>query len=196
MKLKIQLYILSLWLLFILLFINKVKVPLCFSDCEFIGWKKLFLDNIIPTISIIIVVLGFIFYFRFKYIVSGNKSLPEKVTNIENINWEHLTFLVTYVIPLLSFDLDFNLDEDRNSLMFFLVLIIIGLIYVKTNMFYTNPTLAILGYHIYKISTTKRNNVIFISRDVISENDWIEHKLLSDNIYIANKSKPNESTRT
>ncbi|MFV8324233.1 anti-phage protein KwaA [Flavobacterium sp. LS2R12] len=196
MKLKIQLYILSLWLLFILLFINKVKVPLCFSDCEFIGWKKLFFDNIIPTISIVIVLLGFIFYFRFKYIVSGNKSLPEKVTNIENINWEHLTFLVTYVIPLLSFDLDFNLDEDRNSLMFFLVLIIIGLIYVKTNMFYTNPTLAVLGYHIYKISTTKRSNVIFISRDVISENDWIEYKLLNDNIYIANKSKPNESTRT
>jgi hypothetical protein len=196
MKLKIQLYILSLWLLFILLFINKIKVPLCFSGCEFIGWKKLFSVNIIPTISIVFVVLGFIFYFRFKYIVSGNKSLPEKVTYIENINWEHLTFLVTYVIPLLSFDLDFNLDKDRNSLMFFLVLIIIGLIYVKTNMFYTNPTLAILGYHIYKISTTKRNNVIFISRDVISENDWIEHKLLSDNIYIANKSKPNESTRT
>ncbi|WP_196216435.1 anti-phage protein KwaA [Flavobacterium sp. LC2016-01] len=196
MKLKIQLYILSLWLLFILLFINKVKIPLCFSDCKFIGWKNLFLDNIIPTISIVIVLLGFIFYFRFKYIVSGNKSLPEKVTNIENINWEHLTFLVTYVIPLLSFDLDFNLDEDRNSLMFFLVLIIIGLIYVKTNMFYTNPTLAILGYHIYKISTTKRNNVIFISKDVISEDDWIEHKLLSDNIYIANKSKKNESRRT
>lgn len=196
MKLKIQLYILSLWLLFILLFINKVNIPFCFNDCEFIGWRKLFSDNIIPTISIIIVIFGFVFYLRFKYIVSGNKSLPEKVTEIENINWEHLTFLVTYVIPLLSFDLDFNLDEDRNSLMFFLVLIIIGLIYVKTNMFYTNPTLAILGYHIYKISTTKRNNVIFISRDVITENDWIEHKLLSDNIYIANKSKPNEFTRT
>ncbi len=196
MKLKIQLYILSLWLLFILLFINKVKIPLCFSDCDFIGCKKLFLDNIIPTISLVVVILGFIFYFRFKYIVSGNKSLPEKVTEIENINWEHLTFLVTYVIPLLSFDLDFNLDEDRNSLMFFLVLIIIGLIYVKTNMFYTNPTLAILGYHIYKISTTKRNNAIFISKDVISESDWIEHKLLSDNIFIANKSKTNESTRT
>ncbi len=196
MKLKIQLYILSLWLLFILLFINKVKVPLCLSDCEFIGWKELFLDNIIPTISFVVVILGFVFYFRFKYIVSGNKSLPEKVTEIENINWEHLTFLVTYVIPLLSFDLDFNLDKDRNSLMFFLVLIIIGLIYVKTNMFYTNPTLAILGYHIYKISTTNRNNAIFISRDVILENDWIEHKLLSDNIYIANKSKTNESTRT
>ena len=76
------------------------------------------------TFIILILIFGFIFYFRFKYIVSGNKSLPEKVTNIENINWEHLTFLVTYVIPLLSFDLDFNLDEDRNSLMFFLVLII------------------------------------------------------------------------
>ena len=38
------------------------------------------------TFIILILIFGFIFYFRFKYIVSGNKSLPEKVINIENIN--------------------------------------------------------------------------------------------------------------
>ncbi|MDE5483479.1 hypothetical protein KRE28_16860 [Elizabethkingia meningoseptica] len=185
MKLKIQLYILSLWLLFILLFINKINIPIyCGKDSEFISFFDLLKINIIPVISLIIVVLGFIFYFRFKYIISGNHSLPEKVTKLENINWEHLTFLVTYVIPFLSF----NLNEDRNGLVFFLVLLIIGIIYVKTNMFYTNPTLALLGYHIYKISTNTHQNIIIISKDVIQEGNWIENKLLSDNIYIANKT--------
>ena len=136
MRLKIQLYILSLWLLFILLFINKVEVPICFSNCKFIGFSKLLSKNIIPLVSVVFVFLGFVFYYRFRYITEGAKSLPEQVTNIENINWEHLTFLVTYVVPLLSFDLDFNLSEERNGIMFFLVLIIIGMIYVKTNMFY------------------------------------------------------------
>lgn len=185
MKLKFQLYILSLWLLFLLLFINKVNIPIYLKrDYEFIGIYELLKTNIIPTISIIIVLLGFIFYFRFKYIIGGNHSLPEKITKIENVNWEHLTFLTTYVIPFVTF----NFNEERNGLIFFLLLLIIGLIYVKTNMFYTNPTLALLGYQIYKISTTNRENIIIISKGTLKESDWIKSKLLSDNIYIANKT--------
>jgi len=186
MKLKFQLYILSLWLLFLLLFVNKVNIPIYMKkDYKFIGIYELLKINIIPTISIIIVLLGFIFYFRFKYIICGNHSLPEKITQIENVNWEHLTFLTTYIIPFVTF----NFNEERNGLIFFLLLIIIGLIYVKTNMFYTNPTLALLGYHIYKLSTSNRKNIIIISKGTLKENDWIESKLLSDNIYIANKKQ-------
>lgn len=196
MRLKVQLYILSLWLLFALLFINKVQFPICFEDCQFIGFYEIIVQNIIPLVSIVFIIAGFWFYYRFKYIIKGAKSLPEKIEIIENINWEHLTFLVTYVIPLLSFDLDFNLSEDRNGLMFFLVLIVIGMIYVKTNMFYNNPTLAILGYHIYKSNTTNKKNIIIISREVLQNEDWIEHKLISDNIYFAIKSTKNGIKRT
>ena len=189
MRLKIQLYILSLWLLFALLFVNKTQIPICFENCKFMGFKSLITTNIIPIICIAFLVAGFWFYYRFKYIIKGAKSLPEKIEAIENINWEHLTFLVTYVIPLLSFDLDFNLSEDRNGLMFFLVLIVIGMIY-------NNPTLAILGYHIYKSKTTNKKNIVIISTEVLQEQDWVEHRLISDNIYFAIKSKSNGIKRT
>lgn len=191
MWLKIQLYILSLWLLFILLFINKINIPICFINCEFIGINKLITQNLIPLLSIVFILYGIWVYLRFNYIIKGSKSLPEEIKEVENINWEHLTFLVTYVIPLLSFDLDFNLSEDRNGLMFFLVLIIIGMIYVKTNMFYNNPTLAILGYHIYKSQTTNRKNIVIISRETLNQGDWVQHRLISDNIYYAIKSNTN-----
>lgn len=185
MKLKIQLYILSLWLLFILLFINKVEIPYCFGEnCHFIGFFELFKINIIPTISLLLVVFGLIFYFRFKYIISGNHKLPERIITIENVNFEHLTFLATYLLPFLTF----NLTEDRNALIFFLILIIIGMIYVKTNMFYTNPTLALLGYHIYKVSTSNRTNIIIITKDKLESNEWVAVRLLSDNIFIAKKT--------
>jgi len=193
MKLKIQLYVVSLWLLFILLFINKVQIPYCFDEnCHFIGFAKLLITNVVPLIFLLLAIFGLIFYINFKYVIRRNRSLPDKVTKVENLNWEHLTFLVTYVIPFLSF----NLNEDRNGLVFFLVLIIIGIIYIKTNMFYTNPTLALLGYHIYKLSTTNKENIIIISKDVIQENDSIQYQLLSDSIYMANKSINNANTRT
>ena len=168
---------------------------MCLVNCEFIGFKELIYLNIIPTIAIVFIILGLWFYSRFKYIIKGAKSLPEQIKEIENINWEHLTFIVTYVIPLLSFDLDFNLTKDRNGLMFFLVLIVIGMVYVKTNMFYNNPTLAILGYHIYKSETTNKKNIVLISRNVLNESDWIEYKLISDNIYFAIKSQTNGHKR-
>jgi len=196
MRLKIQLYILSLWLLFLLLFVNKVNIPICYENCEFIGFKELFLTNIIPLVCLVFILFGFAFYYKFKYIIKGARSLPEQIVEVENINWEHLTFLVTYVVPLLSFDLDFDLSKDRNGLMFILVLIIIGLIYVKTNMFYNNPTLAILGYHIYKVNTTNKNHIVLISKDTLVETNWIEYKHISDNIYFAIKTEINESRRT
>lgn len=196
MRLKIQLYILSLWLLFVLLFVNKIYIPLCFENCEFIGFKELFFKNIIPIVCLIFIVLGFVFFFKFKYIIKGAKSLPEQIVEIENLNWEHLTFLVTYVIPLLSFDLDFDLTKNRNGLMFILVLLAIGLIYVKTNMFYNNPTLAILGYHIYKVNTKSKKHIVLITKGTLVEENWIEYKHINDNIYFAIKSDPNGDTTT
>lgn len=184
MKLKIQLYILSLWLLFILLLINKIDITFFYGeDCHFIGIIRLLKNNIIPVISLFFVIMGLIFYLRFKQIIRSNHSLPEKITIIENVNYEHLTFLATYLLPFLTF----NLSEDRNSLIFFLILIIIGMIYVKTNMYYMNPTLALLGYHVYRISTQNRQNIIIISKDKLVQNDRVEVKIIDDNIFIANK---------
>ncbi|WP_313599315.1 anti-phage protein KwaA [Epilithonimonas vandammei] len=183
MFLKIQFYILSLWLLFFLFFIINLDISFCFEDCKFIGLKNLLLDNIISAICLIFIVFGTIIYFNFKYIVQGNKSLPEKIVDIENINWEHLTFLVTYIVPLLSF----NISENKNFLLIALILIIIGIIYIKTNMFYTNPTLALLGYQIYKVNTTNKKKIIVITRSLLTKDDWIAYKSLGEGVYFANK---------
>jgi len=189
MKQKLELYILSLWLLFILVFINKVSFPICFKNCEFIGFIELIKTNYIPAICLVFLIAGIWFYLRFHHtVVSGSSGLPEKISTVKNLNWEHLTFLVTYIIPLVSFELDFNLAENRNTLMFFLILIIIGAIYVSTNMFYTNPTLALLGYHIYEIEAgAESKRMIVISRDSLLKDDWIRKRHINDNIYFAIK---------
>lgn len=160
-----------------------------FSNCEEITLKEVALNNLIPITCLIFIGSGFIFYYKFKYIITGSKSHPEQITHLEDHNWEHLTFLVTYIVPLLSFDLDFDLSKDRNGLMFILIILIIGIIYVKTNIFYNNPTLALLGYHIYKVNTSKKSHVILISKDSLKLEDMIESKHISDNIYFAIKSE-------
>jgi hypothetical protein len=182
---KFELYTISLFLLFLLLFIN--KVPVCFSnDCGFVGFKSLFSDHIVVSISVFFMVLSVVFYLRFNHkILDGATNLPVQVTKIENFNYESVTFLATYIVPLVCFDLDFNLDENRNLLMLFCVLILIGWIYLKTNMFYTNPTLAILGFHIYRIDTLKQHGIIVIVRGKVQKDNWLFCKHISDNIYYA-----------
>lgn len=182
--LKIGFYLLSLSLLFSLLLINEIDIPICFEKkCKFIGFREFFELNIYPIFYLILILLGLIFYIAFKQLLKSNGSLPEKIDKIENVNWENLTFLATYIIPLLSF----NFDGGRNRLIFFLVLLIMGIMFVKTNMYYTNPVLAILGYHIYRISTKNREKIIIITRDILNKNDEIKVRLLSDDVYIAKK---------
>lgn len=168
---KFELYIISLSLLFLLLFLD--KVPYCFcGDCVFVGFKSLVTQYIIVSISILFMLLAFIFYLRFNYqIMEGATNLPVQITAIENCNFESITFLATYLIPLVCFFLEVNLDANRNLFMLFCMLFIIGWIYIKTNLFYTNPTLALLGFHIYKINTHKQTGIIVIVKSKVKHND-------------------------
>lgn len=61
--------------------------------------------------------------------------------------------------------------------------IIIGAIFIKTNLFYKNPTLALLGYKLYKVDTEKNTGLIFISKQNLKLGDDVHHIPLSDNVY-------------
>lgn len=179
---KVQLYIISLWLLFILVSIK---------EFNFISWQislkgtdiMYFLSkNLISTISIALSLLGILFYAFFSYDLKGSSKLVKKITKIEDQNFEHLTFLTTYIIPFLRVKL-----EGRDLIVTILLLIIIGAIFIKTNLFYKNPTLALLGYKLYKVDTEKKNGLIFISRQHLELGDNVKPMLLSDNIYFVRK---------
>jgi hypothetical protein len=192
MKYKILLYIVSLWILFLLLFINRVRIPVCLGpNCHFLGWSKLFSLNVLPTIFLGCILLCLVAYLKLDYrLVKGGYRNPWKVVHIENMNYETLTFLATYIIPLLFIDL----DKDRNPYVLFLMLLVIGIIFIKTNVFYTNPTLSLLNFYIYRIDTISEQKIIVISKGKIAINDWIYHKRISDNIFLVKKGY--DPTRT
>lgn len=183
---KFELYILSLWLLFFLIIVVTVDFPVCFAgDCEFIGWKLLVTKNVMPLISVALLMIGVILYFRFDYRISGSKGLSVKVSKIEDVNYEHLTFLTTYIIPLICF----NLESFRYVFALIFLLVIIGIIYVRTDKFYANPTLAVLGYRLYKVTIETRSgtqeNIIIITKTRVSEGDQIRMFNLDEKVCYA-----------
>lgn len=179
---KAEFYIISLWLLFLLVIILTIDVPIYFaSDSVFIGFKELFSRNKIPLIAMCFLFYGMILCYKYRYKFKGTMNLPTKIIHIKNINYEHLTFLTTYIIPLVCIDI----KQPRYFFVFVILLVIIGCIYIKTDLFYANPTLALLGYYIYEVETTDPNcpKAVFISYGKLYENQSVQFIQLDEKIF-------------
>lgn len=183
---KIDLYILSLGLLLIFFVIMTAKVPAeSFAFNDFTAWLALLYDNPIPSISIILMLYCVFAYKRFEFDLKGATDIPFEIKKIESINYEHLTFLATYVVPLISFDF----GSGRQMVVLVLLLIVMCVIYIKTDLFYANPSLALLGFHIYRADGSFKNGVrdgiILISRERLSQGQKVSYIKLDDRIYYA-----------
>lgn len=188
---KVGMYLLSLWLLLVLIFVNKIDVELCL-DCKFaslVELRAIAAKNYLPLICVATLAVSLAFYFVFSRMIRGAKNGPFKVIEIEDKSADHLVFLATYVIPLLSF----NLDTPRQIVSLVITLTLIGAIYVRTNLFYANPTLSLLGF---RISTVKFEQsganvpigtAVLISREDIDLGASVNTLHLDKNIFFARK---------
>ena len=182
---KVGLYVISLWLLFLLVIIITVKIPFCWGDnCHFIGFNQFNTAIVIPVICLACLLWGIYEFKRFKFDIEGSTNLPFKLVKVESINYEHLTFLATYIIPLVTFDF----ESVRYLIVLALLLIFMGVIYIKTDLFYANPSLALLGFHIYKADglfkgDDTRENIIIITRSKLTKNERVSYIKLDERIY-------------
>lgn len=186
---KIDLYVLSLGLLFVFFLIIATELPRpTFAYNEFASWKELVFSNLLSTVSLIALVYCVYAYWRFDFDLRGTVDLPFEIKRIDDINYEHLTFLATYVVPLISFDF----GSGRQMIVLGLLLVVMGVIYLKTDLFYANPSLALLGFHIYRADGSFKNGdragVVLICRERLSEGQKVSYIKLDDRIYYVSRS--------
>lgn len=68
LRLKIEFYILSLWLLFVLIFLLTVDIPISFApDAKFIGFLPLIQQNWLAIISLLMALVGVVITFKLKH---------------------------------------------------------------------------------------------------------------------------------
>lgn len=181
---KIDLYILSLGLLFVFFIIITIKFPDdYFAIDDYEAWKEILASNIIASISLILLGYCFVAYYRFDFDLKGTTDIPFEIKKIKSINYEHLTFLATYVVPLISFDF----GSERQMIVLALLLVVMGIIYIKTDLFYANPSLALLGFYIYQADGSFKNGdregIILICREKLIEKQKVSYIKLDDRIY-------------
>lgn len=184
-------YILSLWFLFIFIIVLTIDVPICFFDCSLTSpdkLKELLLNNWISLVCLILLIIGIFAYKYFDFYIKGDRNIPFTIEKIETLNFENLIFLATYIIPLIGIDF----EKARSPYIFFMLLLLMGGIYIKTDLFYTNPSLALLGFKIFKADGRFKNNeyresIILISKTNIVLGDKVDYRQLDGRIYFVEK---------
>lgn len=169
---KFNLYNLSLIPLYVIFILQYLNIE-SFFKLDTFETKREYLIYILKTnyqvsFFAVLIIFAFLAYFLFKKNNTYGIRQSKKFKNVNPIDFDHLTFLSTYIIPLITF----NLNDVRSFFIVIFLLLMIGTIYLKSNLYYLNPTLLLFGYKIYKakIETqsqggiNREENVILISR--------------------------------
>lgn len=170
---------------FFLLIVLKIDLTGILPRNSEIPIKDILLNNLVVLICLILMIVGFVGYIVFRDKLKSAKELPVRLIECKSINYENLSFLATYIIPLMCFPM----NTDREIFVAFAVIVIIGYIFVKTNLFYSNPSLALMGFSIYTATSEKGifKDDIIIAVGRIRKDDSIVYISLGDNVYFAKK---------
>ncbi|MGB0933710.1 MAG: anti-phage protein KwaA [Lishizhenia sp.] len=137
--------------------VNKDNIPLTF--CEIAS------NNQIPIFLFTFSFLLIIYFFIYSRIALKPKGNPKfTIKEIKQQHKEYVTYLGTYILPFIALETKTTMDIIAVTFMF----LTIGFIFSKTNLIYTNPTLAFFGYEIYEIETDKGKKYDCISKDIFS----------------------------
>ncbi|GIP38448.1 hypothetical protein J31TS4_17280 [Paenibacillus sp. J31TS4] len=96
-------------------------------------------------------------------ITTQTRRIGAKAVEIKKVisrEQDVLTYIATYILPLVSLNL--NTWNDTWVTLFLLVLIL--WLSLRSEMLYINPLLFALGYHIYSVET-ERGDVLYISKN-------------------------------
>lgn len=146
-----------------------------------------FIISIISTIWLIITIviaLGFNGMQK-----AGFKSAGEQIIIKDSPNDSGATFLVTYVLPLLTDDV----ESVRGLIVFLTMLIMVVLLLTRSNTFYQNPVLSAMKYRTFSfkflnpsndIAYPERTYIGITYKTSIAEEAVIKRKYISDGVFV------------
>jgi hypothetical protein len=96
----------------------------------------------IGTLGLVIMML---YFFQFAPRIA---PIQEKVTGLHRHDGDVMSYIASYIIPFVA--TPFGGWQQGAALLVFVV--ILGIVYVNSNMIHINPMLNLIGYHLYEIS--------------------------------------------
>lgn len=185
--LKLQLIILSLAPLFFLTVIKNYE------------WSELFCHSICSLIvfgiCLIWIIASFIIFIKFRLYRTFNCVEGQTIEKVTPENDAGLNFWLTYILPILLDDL----KDWQNAVTFALIVFLMIILLYKTNLYYANPVLVILGYKIIHFEFTSppkeeyRGEMIGICPAKVDSRYVVKFKHVSDNVFCVKNGRTSEN---
>jgi hypothetical protein len=107
-------------------------------------------------------------------------AIQVKIAGFQIRDAEAMAYIVTYIIPFLVIPLH-GWKEGIALSIFFIVL---GILYVNSNMLHINPMLNLLGYHLYQITSEDGGVQSLVARRSIRHREVIKVVKIGDEILL------------
>lgn len=116
------------------------------------------------------------------YLLKANEIAPiqVKVVGLQRCDGEAISYIVSYIIPFLA--VPFNGWEQGIALLIFFL--VVCFLYVNSNMIHINPTLNLIGYHIYEITLEDGGIHSLITRRRIKRGAILRVNTVAENVYL------------
>lgn len=130
--------------------------------------KTNFLDIFVICLMVIVILLGLV-GLKLEVYNKKHKSSDIIIITKKNITDQHF---LGYFSLFVLFAITFDLSKISMLVVFIIILIMIGFVYIKNKLFYINPFLNILGFNFYDItyrlnnSTREQNTKIFFKGEL------------------------------
>lgn len=186
------LYCISLFPVYLIILIEKWDNQTLFL------FKKWFLygQNLIVLMMFILLIFSYLLQKLFvRRIESNTNSGDGTIAKISNNNIDFLSYMSSYLLPLFTF----NTDGYKALAIFIITYFFMGILYVKTNLYYSNIGLVFSKFNIYKVSIKDNLNtdkpimdgILLVRGTIPSVGDKINYSDISykdDNVPIFIKS--------
>mgnify|MGYP005829538777 FL=1 len=177
--LKIILFLSSYSPLFLIIAILNIKLDNIEHVKDIVPQDKLWL---ILTMLVLFILPNIILFALIKR-VRMFQPILEKTNAIVNKNSDVMNYIVTYLIPFLSF----NFDKLNQTIAFGILLLVLAIVYIHSNIYYVNPILIIAGYKIYDIN----DKYIVITKLTVKRDKKLKLHRIHENVYVGDEDDSN-----
>lgn len=174
-------------LLALLTLIRNSSVDFVDSSGDKLSWDQFIAENglllIVLGACMMWVLLAAAYYVSFAAFKWSDVESGYEIVGVEEQEGAGLNFFLTLIVPLVIDDV----GTVQGCLSFTLVIAIICCLLHKTNLFYANPILAVLGYRVYEFSFKSNKNYggtkcIGLCKGIVREGQTVEYKIITEKV--------------
>lgn len=145
-----------------------------------------FSNNLIGCIiAIVFIVLSSLSLFIYPKLLQTFNPISVEIVRVNRRDGEAMSYIISYLIPFIALP-SAKISDFISLCVIFLVL---GILYINSEMIHINPTLNLLGWHIFEVTDANDITITIIAKTKLKNKTALDAIQIGDNIYWGKRKK-------